>query len=131
MTIIEHFETEDEAQKRGCKLISSLSIPRPVYGLQVTDVVVVGPGRQGYSPQHGWTVQINTKLVPILRDPDGIPKEELEGAYQKVLEENAVLRRINAELRTACKMAANWRDPAVMLTEMGNKAMAALEEARL
>ena len=90
MTIIEHYDTEDEAKARAGKLIGTLEGPNPVYGLQTTDVLVArGVGR--------WNVEIQTKLVAILRDPDGIPKEELDSAYQKVMEENAVLRRTNAD----------------------------------
>ncbi len=103
MTIIEHFDTEDEAKKRGCNLIASLSIPRPVYGLQVTHVVVVGPGREGYPSQHDWTVQIDAKLVELPPTFKGVALKwvepvDLDSAYQKVLEENAVLRKCNAEL---------------------------------
>lgn len=92
MTIIEHYDTEDAAKARAGGLIGTLEGPNPVYGLQVTDVVVgeVHAGR--------WAIEVQTKLVAILRDPDGIAKDELDSAYQKVLEENAVLRRSNSDI---------------------------------
>ncbi len=90
MTIIEHFKTANEAHGRVEQLTPG------TYALTLKAAAVAGPTLD--DPKGRWHVEIETKLVPILRDPDGIPKEELDSAYQKVLEENAVLRRTNADL---------------------------------
>ena len=99
MPIIERFDSEDEAKARAGELIGTVEGPNPVYGLQTTAVLV--------SPYQGrWNVEIDTKLVALPPTFKGVAlpwvqPQDLDSAYQKVLEENAVLRRTKARLREA------------------------------
>ncbi|MEE8607865.1 MAG: hypothetical protein V3S55_09680 [Nitrospiraceae bacterium] len=106
MTIVEHYWTAEKAKKRAGILIGSAEGPNPVYGLQVTGVVVVGP--QPANKQVDWVLEIQTKLVELPPTFRGVALDwakpaDLDDAYQKVLEENAVLRRANMGLIQVCK----------------------------